>query len=297
MTDYSKHVLMNRTKPKIIQLYVEQQDKLMTELKDKDDYIHKLELELLKINKEHNIHTVLQDEMATVGIDLNKPPEHMPIILDTGNNSEEHYNQKLYETVNNENDKLRKTINHKNQLIFKYSIMDEDGIENGSRYNKWCETLGIKYNAETDTPPTVNDMLNKLKLDQKKYSINQPLDNTYQTWGDLLEIEGWDFDIEDVYNEVEKLVQFKLDNGTDNTNFERLVKKCHTFKNKILELEFKNLKIKEYEERYFKEKEWRENAKLREHEQRKKADDLDFKNMVLKKDNIRLKKVVDKLMD
>ncbi len=257
MTDYNKHVLMNRTKPKIIQLYVELQDKTNKELSDKDEYIEKLQNELLRINKDFNIHTVLQDEMATVGLDLNKPPDALPIILDTGNNTEEHYNQKLYETVNNENETLKKTINHKNELIFKYSIMDKDGIENGSRYNQWCEMLNIEYNAETHEPPG----------------------------------------IEDVYNEVHKLKQLELDNGTDNINFERLVKKCNTFKNKILELEFKNLKIKEYEERYLKEKEWRENSKMREHEQRKRADDLEFKNMKLNMDNNRLKKVVDKLVD
>jgi hypothetical protein len=287
MTDYNKHVLMNRTKPKIIQLYVELQDKTNKELSDKDEYIEKLQNELLRINKEHNIHTILQDEMATVELDLNKPPDALPIILETGNNTEEHYNQKLYETVNNENQKLKEEItklkniqnNDKNEM---YKVSEDLQTEN-KEYFKMIEEL--------------QEEITKLKEHQKKYSINQSLDNTYQTWGDLLEMDSWDFTIEDVYNEVEKLVQLKLDKDTDNTNFERLVKKCETFKKKITELEFKNLKIKEYEERYLKEKEWRENSKIREHEQRLRADDLELKTLQLNMDICRLKKVVDKLVD
>lgn len=263
MTDYGKHVLMNRTKPKIIQLYVELQDKTNKELSDKDEYIEKLQNELLRINKEHNIHTILQDEMATVELDLNKPPDALPIILDTGNNNDPvvQYNQILYENVNNENEKLKLTINHKNEIIEKYSLMDELGALQGTRYSEWCKVLDMKYDAETDSPPTVNEFLMKV-CDLKR-------DNE----------------------------QAELDSSTDNYNFERLVKKCETFKNKIVELEFKNVKIQEYEERYLKEKEWREASKMREHEQRLKAEELEFKNMKLIKDNNRLKKVVDKLMD
>ena len=104
--DYKKDVLMNKTKHHIIEMY----RLLEKDMKGIDNKIYekniKLQNELNELNNKFNIQTSLQNELATVEVDLNTPNAnlnipHDPVIM---------YNHSLASKVEEENTLLRKKV-------------------------------------------------------------------------------------------------------------------------------------------------------------------------------------------
>lgn len=165
--DYKKDVLMNKTKHHIIELYrLLQKDMKSIDNKLMDKNI-KLENELNELNNKFNIQTSLQNELATVEVDLNTPNAnlnipHDPVIM---------YNHSLASKVEEENTLLRKKVTDlslKCKKLKKVCKDNEKDLVNENKIEELEEDIKILKITNEDSEKELND---KIMILNKDYAV------------------------------------------------------------------------------------------------------------------------------
>ena len=165
--DYKKDVLMNKTKHHIIELYrLLQKDMKSIDNKLMDKNI-KLENELNELNNKFNIQTSLQNELATVEVDLNTPNAnlnipHDPVIM---------YNHSLASKVEEENTLLRKKVTDlslKCKKLKKVCKDNEKDLVNENKIEELQEDIKVLKITNEGCEKELND---KIMILNKDYAV------------------------------------------------------------------------------------------------------------------------------